>query len=97
MLSGNIAVIYEKGVLRPLSPLNLPERTQLEIRIVQTGEDAGTDAERAYWVLLQAGLIQPLSSTAIEMVSESERLCAADVYGQAGPLSDLVIAERDNA
>lgn len=97
MLSGNIAVIYEKGVLRPLSPLDLPERTQLEIRIVQPGEDAGTDAERAYWVLLQAGLIQPLSSTSVEMVSESERLRAADMYGQSGTLSDFVIAERDGS
>ncbi|GAB4147135.1 MAG: hypothetical protein Fur0021_05790 [Candidatus Promineifilaceae bacterium] len=88
-------IVCEKGVLLPFSPLNLPERTQLEIRIVQTGEDAGTDAERAYQVLLQAGLIQPLFPTAIEMVSESEQQRAADMYGQAGTLSDFVIAERD--
>ncbi|MCA9922415.1 MAG: antitoxin family protein [Anaerolineales bacterium] len=36
-MSENIAVIYEKGVLRPLQPLSLPERTHLEIRIVEYG------------------------------------------------------------
>jgi predicted DNA-binding antitoxin AbrB/MazE fold protein len=95
-MNGNIAVIYEKGVLRPLRPLDLPERTQLEIRIVETTDDEMTDAEKAYQVLLQAGLIRPSSSVEIEPIPESERLQAADAYGQAGPLSELIIAERDD-
>ena len=93
-MSGNIAVIYEKGVLRPLQPLNLPEHTRLEIRIVDT---ALTDAEKAHQVLMQAGLIRPSAPAETEPVSERERLQAADAYGQAGPLSDWIIAERDDA
>jgi predicted DNA-binding antitoxin AbrB/MazE fold protein len=95
-MSKNIAVIYEKGVLRPLRPLNIPEHTRLKIRIMEPGDDGMTEAEKAYQVLVQAGLIRPSSPSEVEPVSESERLQAADEYGQAGPLSDLIIAERDN-
>ncbi len=91
-MSENIAVIYEKGVFRPLHPLSLPERTRLEIRIIETE----SNAEKAYQVLLQAGLIQPSSPVRLEQVTEKDRLEAADAYGQAGPLSDWIIAERDN-
>jgi len=95
-MSGNIAVVYEKGVLRPLRPLNLPERTRLEIRIVETDEGDMTDAEKAYQVLMQAGLVRPSASAELEPISEKARLQAADAYGQAGPLSDWIIAERDD-
>lgn len=95
-MSGNITVVYEKGILRPLRPLNLPERTRLEIRIVESGESSKTDVERAYQALLQAGLVQIQPSMSIEPVSDDERLQAADAYGQAGPLSDWIITERDD-
>ncbi len=97
MMSGNIAVVYEKGMLRPLRPLNLPERTRLEIRIVASEENTMTDVERAYQALVQAGLMQPQTPMRIEPVSDAERLQAADAYGQVGPLSDWIIAERDDA
>jgi predicted DNA-binding antitoxin AbrB/MazE fold protein len=94
-MSGNIAVVYEKGVLRPLTPLNLPERTRLEIRIVRTTKDTETEAEQAYLVLVQAGLIRPSATIAMAPISDSERRRAADAYGRVGPLSDAIIAERN--
>lgn len=97
MMSGNIAVVYEKGVLRPLRPLNLPEQTQLQIRIVQSEERMLSEAEMAYRVLVQAGLLQPALPTEVEPVSEADRMQAARAYGEAGPLSDWIIAERDDA
>jgi len=97
MMSGNIAVVYEKGMLRPLRPLNLPERTQLQIRIVQPEEGGLSEADKAYRVLVQAGLLQPVLPMASEPVSESDRLQAARAYGDAGSLSDWIIAERNDA
>ena len=93
-MNGNIAVIYEKGVLRPLRPLNLPEHTQLEIQIVNSVETTPEDAERAAQALLAAGLIQPLAGVDVEPVSENERRRVADAFGEAGPLSDVIIADR---
>lgn len=96
-MNGNIAVVYEKGVLRPLRPLNLPERTQLQIRIVQSEEGMLSEADKAYRVLVQAGLLQPALPVEVEPVSEADRMQAARAYGEAGPLSDWIIAERDDA
>jgi predicted DNA-binding antitoxin AbrB/MazE fold protein len=96
MMPGNIAVVYEKGVLRPLRPLHLPERTQLEIYIVPPHKTTGTEAEKVYQLLVQAGLTRPHSPIEVDEVTETERRQAADAYGQAGPLSELIIAERDH-
>ena len=96
-MSGNIVVVYEKGVLRPLRPLNLPERTRLEIRIVETDEGEMTEAEKAYQVLVQAGLVRPSAPTELELISEKARLQAADAYGQAGRfLLGLCVVDRGN-
>lgn len=95
-MSENIAVVYEKGVLRPLQPLRLPEQTQLEIRIIELDEARTTASETAYQVLVQAGLVEPLGQAELEAVSEIVRQQAADAYGQAGPLSAWIIAERDD-
>ena len=93
-MNGSISVIYEKGVLRPWRPLDLPERTRLEIQIVSSAETMAEEAERAAQVLVAAGLIQPLVGEDIETVEESERRRAADAFGDAGPLSDVIIADR---
>ena len=93
-MNGKIAVVYEKGVLRPLIPLNLPEHTKLEIRIVDPSHEEMSEAEKAYQVLYQTGLIQPNPTTEITPVAKSELQRVADAFGQVGPLSDVVIAER---
>lgn len=93
-MNGNISVIYEKGVLRPLRPLDLPEHTRLEIQIVNSAETTTEDAERAAQVLMAAGLIQPLAGVDVELVEESERRRVADAFGEAGPLSDVIIDDR---
>lgn len=94
-MHGKITVVYEKGVLRPLHPLYLPEQTQLEIHIL-TPDDSQL---AAYQVLVQAGLIKatPASSAAKNTLSEREREVASDDYARAGSLSELIIAERDEA
>ncbi|MCA9979281.1 MAG: antitoxin family protein [Anaerolineales bacterium] len=96
-MNNSIAVIYEKGVLRPLQPLNLPEQARLEIQIMPPQEAQLTETEQAYRVLVEAGLIQsPLPLIhATEPLTAEERSLAASAYGQAGALSTLIIAERD--
>jgi predicted DNA-binding antitoxin AbrB/MazE fold protein len=90
--------IYEQGVLRPLLPLSLPEHTAVEVRIVPRSariEKASADRQRVYEALLDAGLIkpQPVAET-VRPVSEAELAAAADALAAAGPISDLIIAER---
>ena len=67
----------------------------MRIQIVETGE-ALTEAEKAARILLRAGLIQPQDATEQEPISEAERGQAADAYGEAGPLSSWIVAERDD-
>jgi predicted DNA-binding antitoxin AbrB/MazE fold protein len=95
----SIAVVYEKGMLRPLSPLNLPEHTRLEIQIVEAEDESKRDAEKAYQILVQAGLVQPpiLREREPTLISAKERREVADAYGLAGSLSDVIITERDEA
>lgn len=44
-MSITLDAIYENGLLRPLSPLSLPEHTRVRVSL----ED-GTDAERPEWI-----------------------------------------------
>lgn len=97
MMNGNIAVVYEQGVLRPLQPLDMPEHTKLEIRIVNAFDKETTNADKAYQVLCQGGLVQPALLVHVDPIPESELQRVADAFGQAGPLSDVIIAERDEA
>ena len=96
-MNGNIAVVYEQGVLRPLHALNLPDYTRLEIRIVNAFDEATTEADKAYHVLCQAGLVEPVRLVHVDPLPERELQRAADAFGQAGPLSEVVIAQRDEA
>ena len=71
-MNGKFAVVYEKEVLRALSPLNLLEHTELEIRIVDTVYQEMTEADKAYQVLYESGLVQSSSITHIAPIVEGE-------------------------
>jgi predicted DNA-binding antitoxin AbrB/MazE fold protein len=104
-MNTTFTAIYEQGVLRPLTPLSLPEHTRVEVRIVPRparAERAHPDRQRVYEALMDAGLVklQPASEF-MPYVSEAElaraaaelTLAAAE-SALAGPISDLIIAER---
>jgi predicted DNA-binding antitoxin AbrB/MazE fold protein len=94
-MNGTITAIYENGVLRPLTPLGLPEHTQVELQLIQpvAAED---ERQQVRQVLITAGLIRPQTiAEAPEPISEAALDAAAQVLGQAGPLSDLIIADRE--
>jgi len=90
--------IYEQGILRPLLPLALPEHAAVEVCIVSRPawvEKAFADRQQVYEALQDAGLIQPHPDFAsVQPVSEAELVAAAEALAVAGPISELIIAER---
>lgn len=95
-MSETIVTIYERGVLRPLTPLSLPENTRVQIQIVAPIPAVSEERLRVRQALLNAGVIRPrLVMPSVPPVSESELEQAAQSLGTAGPLSELVIAERE--
>ena len=70
-MSETITAIYEKGMLRPLLPLSLPEHTQVQIQIITPAKD--TKRRRVHQALLDAGIIQPHPpAQAVPLVSEEQ-------------------------
>lgn len=96
-MSDTFTVIYEHGILRPVAPLALPENARLQVRIVPAfGSDpVRSDRQNVFEALMDAGLIKSqMTSEPRESISERELLVAAKALGMAGPVSDLIIAER---
>ena len=97
-MNESIAVIYEGGVLRPLQPLALPERTRLEVQLVRRRRRAGRPASS--WLTTPC---KPRASSAsascrprdLPTISEAQLAAAACDLSVAGPLSELIIAERE--
>lgn len=98
-----IIAIYEKGMLRPLQPLNLRERQTVRIQIVSEEpamQDELTDeVEQIIHSLVASGLMRPRSKIGTpppDPVSEQERRRLADIMGQAPgkSLSEIIIEER---
>lgn len=86
--------IYERGVLRLLDPLALPERTRVRVVIKSISEDE--ERQRTEQVLADTGLVtSPKPTVTVETVPERRLNDIAQLYAVGGPLSELIIAERD--
>jgi predicted DNA-binding antitoxin AbrB/MazE fold protein len=96
-MSETVTAIYEQGVLRPLTPLDLPEHEEVQIQIITPRPHTKTtEKQRARQVLLAAGVIRPHPTIKQEQpISESRLASAARSLAKAGPLSDVIITERD--
>ncbi|GIK38683.1 MAG: hypothetical protein BroJett011_25160 [Chloroflexota bacterium] len=95
-MNKTIMAVYENGVLRPLSPLALPEHSRVELQIVKPETAAAEERQQVRQVLIAAGIVRPqMMAERPQPVSEKELAAAAQTLGQAGPLSDLIIAERE--
>ena len=95
-MNETIAAIYEKGVLRPLVPLSLAEHTRVHIHIVAESASVVADRQDVRLALLAAGVIRPHEDgEQIPEVSEEDMLRTANALGAAGPLSDVIIAARE--
>jgi predicted DNA-binding antitoxin AbrB/MazE fold protein len=95
MATKTATAVYEQGVLRLLTPVDLPERSRVRLHIVEMGE-AADELRRAEEALAAAGIIrQPIAPKRKKVVPGSRRAYLARVYGEAGPISEIVIRERD--
>ena len=91
-----VAAVYEKGVLRPLEPLDLQEHQAVRIQVLSEGpsQDGGEAAIRA---LVRDGLLTPpLGSSDASPMTREEREELADRLGRASgkPLSEFIIEDR---
>jgi len=97
-MSTTFTAIYEQGILRPLLPLSLPEHARVEVRIVpQSARTKKTPVDRqyVYEVLMDAGLVKAQTpADHMAPISEADLAAAADALAAAGPISEMIIAER---
>jgi predicted DNA-binding antitoxin AbrB/MazE fold protein len=95
-MSQLVTAIYENGVLRPLTPLTLPEHTEVQI-YVQSTLNAVAHRQQVAEALVMAGLTLPTQEIAptSKLLSTQQRQELAQRFGSAGrPLSELIIEER---
>lgn len=94
-----IMAIYENGVLRPLTPLALPEhaRVQIHVRQVMAPTDAADHRRQVREALVTAGLSLPSlpPPPASSPISAERREELARLFAAGGPLSELIIEERE--
>jgi predicted DNA-binding antitoxin AbrB/MazE fold protein len=93
-----VTAVYEKGMLRPLQPLNLRERQTVRIQVLQAElAEAENEYETAIRALVAEGLLTPPPGHSdVPPISEQERLELADRLGNAPgkPLSEIIIEDR---
>src|SRR5689334_10941847 len=100
-MTKTITAIYEHGVLRPLTPLDLPEHTTVQISVapLPLEDDPAEQRRRFRAIMIAAGLMsdepKPVSTT--PPLSEEERAILADklAVSDAKPLSEIIIEERE--
>jgi len=98
-MSQTITAIYANGVLRPLTPLELEDHTELEleVRSVKSAEPSThEERRRIIEALANAGLLA--NAPALypeEPASEEEEEELAQLFAGAKPLSEIIIEERE--
>jgi len=97
-MSQNIEVIYENGILRPLQPLNLPEKKILKINLPdEASSDEETHRDKVSRVLREAGLTSSLKFPVTEkdILSEEERQRLGKLFSGEKPLGDYIDEDRE--
>ena len=90
-----VTAVYEKGLLRPLQPLHLLEHQTVQLQIM--AETMVNEVEHILAELVAEGLLTPPpGASAIEPLTETQRMALAETLGQATskPLSEMIIEER---
>jgi predicted DNA-binding antitoxin AbrB/MazE fold protein len=99
MTTTMITAVYENGLFRPLSPLVLPEHTRVQLQVVAvSGEESPAEhRRRVHEVLVTAGLSLPTAPVVTEAtpLSDERREELARILALGGPLSEVILAERD--
>ena len=96
-MTETIRAVYEKGVLRPLQPLNLREQQRVRLQVLP--EETEDEGEAAIRILVEAGLMHPPdreTPAPPDPVPEGKRIAIAERLARAPgkPLSEIVIDDR---
>jgi predicted DNA-binding antitoxin AbrB/MazE fold protein len=98
-MNQTIRAIYENGVLRPLTALELPDHTEVRIRVETTPERPEAEAHRRAVddALIAAGLLTPRSAdqAASRPLTDGERDALSRRIPGGRPLSEIILEERD--
>ncbi|MFQ5613286.1 MAG: antitoxin family protein [Anaerolineae bacterium] len=99
-MSNSITAIYENGVLRPLTPLELPENTQVQIQVHRVSMPAGDSIahrRRVREALIAAALSLPTPEAppTASPLSAERRQELAQLFSAGRPLSELIVEERE--
>jgi predicted DNA-binding antitoxin AbrB/MazE fold protein len=97
-MNRTITAIYENGILRPLSPLDLPEQSQVEIDVRQVIVSSKTIKRRqVHDALVSAGLVSAGLETVFSEnhISSERRKELAEVFSSKKPLAELISEDRD--
>ncbi len=93
-----VRAVYEQGILRPLTPLDLPEHSQVEIevRTIPGTLEPHVLREQVRAALDAAGILAPVTSADLPPLSETERAALADrlAVRDAKPLSRIIMDDR---
>ena len=98
-MAQRITAIYEDGVLRPLSPLELPEHSQVEIEIHQASPaiDHPSHRDQVNQALVKAGLsLSSIDTTAVAtQLSPERREELAHLFSVGRPVSKSISEDRE--
>lgn len=96
-MNNPVSAIYEKGVLRLLTPLSLPEQTQVQVYVQpqSTSPEAIAHRRQVQEILLATGLSLPSSLPPDSSLLSAERRAElAELFATGRPLSELILEER---
>lgn len=99
-MAQRITAVYEEGTLRPVSPLDLPEHSTVEIDILQVASASPTLAhcDQVNRALTRAGIsVAFIDSTATSAmpISAERREELARLFSSARPISELISEDRE--
>lgn len=93
-MSQTVEAIYEKGVFRPLTPVQLAEHQSVRLTVESQSRDTALTPQQIWE---EAGRLRPLGSALEEMmVSDSVLEEVREALAKAGgkPLSEIIIEQR---
>ena len=96
-MSQTITVIYADGVLRPLTPLDLPEQTEIELEVMRVATPEEDERSLVLRALADAGVIinKPYEPLPPSPISDEERERLGRVFAVGKPLSEIIVEERE--
>lgn len=101
-MSQIVTAIYANGMLRPLTPLELPEQAEVEIEvkpIAQPNRAAIDERIRIHQALVEAGLVIDTGlwqAVPIIPISPEEEEELGRAFAGDKPLSEIIIEDRED-